>query len=61
MEEHRKKGSSRRKEDRREDHRRQAHRRKQNLPVNEDKRNLVDQRSGYQRKENRRSGKERRH
>ena len=61
MEDHRKKGSSRRKEDRREDHRRQEHRRKQNLPVNEDKRNLIDQRIGYQRKENRRTGGERRH
>ncbi len=61
MEEHRKKGSSRRKDERRADHRRQEHRRKQNVLVDDDKRDLLDQRSGYQRKENRRTGSERRH
>ena len=55
MEEHRKKGSSRRASDRRGEHRRLEHRRKSNIDVDNERRINVDQRKGYQRKENRRS------
>tara|TARA_B100001996_G_C18488468_1_gene526639 strand:+ start:627 stop:812 length:186 start_codon:yes stop_codon:yes gene_type:complete len=61
MEEHRKKGSSRRSLDRRGDHRRLEHRRKSNVIVEDERRDTVDQRQAYQRKENRRTGEERRH
>ena len=61
MEDHRQKGASRRNEDRSGEHRRLQHRRKSKAPVDNDRRENVDQRRGYQRKENRRSGKERRH
>ena len=60
MEEHREKGNSRRLNERRADHRRVEHRRKANQPVDEDRRQTLDQRSGYQRKQNRRTGAERR-
>ena len=60
MENHREKGSTRRTDERRGDHRRETHRRKQNKPVDNDQRKVVDQRIGYQRKANRRSGAERR-
>ena len=46
--------------DRRTEHRRTVHRRKTNVPVDVDNRSNLDQRSSYQRKENRRLG-ERRH
>jgi len=46
--------------DRRDGHRRLEHRRKQNLSFDAEKRSIVDQRSGYQRKGNRRSGLDRR-
>ena len=46
--------------DRRGAHRRSEHRRKQNLHVDVEKRTTVDQRRGYQRKGNRRSGLDRR-
>ena len=46
--------------DRRGGHRRLEHRRKQNLSVDDDRRVKIDQRTGYQRKENRRSGLDRR-
>ena len=51
MEDHRGKGASRRNNDRRGDHRRLQHRRKSNAPVDNDRRENVDQRTGYQRKE----------
>ena len=60
MGEHRQKGASRRHNDRRDDHRRTQHRRKGNIIVDNEKRDTLDQRKGYQRKANRRSGKERR-
>ena len=63
MEEHRKSRSTRRdsdSNDRRDAHRRLEHRRKQNLPVDFERRTTVDQRVGYQRKGNRRSGLDRR-
>ena len=61
MEEHRKSQSTRRhSSDRRGAHRRLEHRRKQNLSVDIEKRTTVDQRKGYQRKGNRRSGLDRR-
>lgn len=59
MEEHREK-SSRREEDRRDLHRRSEHRRKENKSVDNDKRILIDRRSGYQRQANRRGGLDRR-
>ena len=46
--------------DRRAKHRRTIHRRKSNVPVDVENRSNLDQRSSYQRKENRRRG-ERRH
>ena len=61
MEEHREKGSSRRSLDRRGEHRRLKHRRKSNVSIEEERRDTIDQRQAYQRKENRRSGDERRH
>ena len=61
MEEHREKGASRRHNDRRDEHRRTKHRRKENIGVDTEKRKTLDQREGYQRKANRRSGQERRH
>ena len=51
MEEHRKKGSSRRRSDRRGEHRRSEHRRKSNIDVDSERRKNVDQRKGYQRKD----------
>ena len=60
MEENREKGASRRANDRRDGHRRLTHRRKENLDVNVERRVQVDQRQGYQRKSNRRSGRDRR-
>ena len=61
MEEHRKSQSTRRdSSDRRGSHRRSEHRRKQNLSVDVEKRTIVDQLKGYQRKGNRRSGQDRR-
>ena len=61
MEDQRSKKSTRRSHsDRRGEHRRLKHRRKPNVEVEHDRRNHVDQRVGYQRKENRRSGTERR-
>ena len=61
MSEHRKSQASRRdSSDRRGSHRRLEHRRKQNLSVDDDRRVKVDQRTGYQRKGNRRSGLDRR-
>ena len=48
MEEHRKKGSSRRASDRRGGHRRLEHRRKSNIDVDIERRKNVDQRKGYQ-------------
>ena len=51
MEYHRQKGASRSNEDRRGEHRRLQHRRKSNAPVDNDRRENVDQRIGYQRKE----------
>lgn len=61
MEEHRESQSTRRgSNDRRDTHRRLEHRRKQNLPVDVERRTTVDQRTGYQRKGNRRSGLDRR-
>ena len=61
MEEHRKSQSTRRdRSDRRGEHRRSEHRRKQNLSVDDERRSTVDQRIGYQRKGNRRSGLDRR-
>ena len=59
MEEHREKGASRRNNDRRGEHRRHEHRRKENIPTENERRVVVDQRSGYQRKSNRRSGRDR--
>ena len=50
MEEHRKKGASRRSKDRRDE----------NLDVDVERRIQIDQRQGYQRKSNRRSGRDRR-
>ena len=63
MEEHREKSAaSRSSNDRRDDHRRSEHRRKgNNVIVDTDKRKPIDQRKGYQRKTNRRSGQERKH
>ena len=63
MDEHREKSAaSKRRNDRRNDHRRWEHRRKENIVVvDTDKRKTIDQRKGYQRKANRRSGQERRH
>ncbi len=49
MEEHREKGASRRNNDRRGEHRRHEHRRKENIPTENERRVVVDQRSGYQR------------
>ena len=62
MDEHREKSAaSRHSNDRRDDHRRWGHRRKENtVVVDTDKRKTIDQRKGYQRKANRRSGQERR-
>lgn len=60
MEEHRKKGASRRSKDRRDEHRRHSHRRKENLDVDVERRIVIDQRQRYQRKSNRRSGRDRR-
>ena len=60
MEEHRKKGALRRSKDRRDEHRRHLHRRKENLDVDVERRIQIDQRQGYQRKSNRRSGRDRR-
>ncbi len=60
MEDHRGKGASRRNNDRRGEHRRHEHRRKENIPPENERRVVVDQRSGYQRKSNRRSGRDRR-
>ena len=62
MDEHRESKSTRRdkRSDRRGEHRRGEHRRKQNISVDENRRTRVDQRSGYQRKGNRRSGLDRR-
>ena len=63
MEEHRVNSeASRRSNDRRDVHRRSEHRRKENnVIVDTDKRKTIDQRKGYQRKTNRRSGQERKH
>ena len=63
MEEHREKSAaSRSSNDRRDDHRRSEHRRKENnVIVDTDKRKTIDQRKGYQRKTNRRSGQELKH
>ena len=61
MGENRKSQSTRRdRSDRRGEHRRSEHRRKQNLSVDDERRVTVDQRTGYQRKGNRRSGLDRR-
>ena len=60
MEEHRKKGASRRSNDRRGEHRRKGHRRQDNSVSATEKREKVDQRQGYQRKANRRTGRDRR-
>tara|TARA_Y100001935_G_scaffold88342_1_gene73301 strand:- start:2738 stop:2926 length:189 start_codon:yes stop_codon:yes gene_type:complete len=60
MEEHREKGASRRSKDRRDEHRRHTHRRKENLDVDVERRIQIDQRQGYQRQSNRRSGRDRR-
>jgi hypothetical protein len=61
MAEHREKTSTRReRNDRRDEHRRHQHRRKQNVTVDEERRVMVDQRGGYQRKGHRRSGRDRR-
>ena len=61
MEDHRENKSTRRdRNDRRDQHRRGEHRRKQNLPVDNERRIRVDQRRGYQRTGNRRSGLDRR-
>ena len=61
MEKQRERGSTRRRADRRGEHRRLEHRRKSNVEVEDDRRKNVAQRIKYQRKENRRSGGERRH
>ena len=63
MEEHREKSAaSRSSNDRRDGHRRSEHRGKENnVIVDTDKRKTIDQRKGYQRKTNRRSGQERKH
>ena len=56
-------GSTRREhnnDDRRGSHRRIEHRRKENANVGTERRNVVDQREGYQRKSNRRSSSDRR-
>lgn len=56
-------GSTRREhnnDDRRGSHRRIEHRRKENANVGTERRNVVDQREGYQRKSNRRSPSDRR-
>ena len=60
MEEHREKSASRRSNDRRDGHRRIGHRRKENVDVDLERRVDLDQRQGYQRKSNRRSGGDRR-
>jgi len=60
MEEHREKSASRRSNDRRGGHRRLEHRRKANVDVDLERRVALDQRQGYQRKSNRRSGSDRR-
>ena len=62
MEEHRESKSTRRdtRNDRRDEHRRGEHRRKQNISVDDERPSTVDQRQGYQRKGNRRSGTDRR-
>ena len=61
MSEHRESESTRRDStDRRGGHRRLEQRRKQNLSVDDERREKVDQRTGYQRKGNRRSGSDRR-
>ena len=61
MGENRQSQSTRRdRSDRRGEHRRSEHRRKQNLSVDDEKRSMIDQRRGYQRKGNRRSGLDRR-
>ena len=60
MENHREKGSTRRTEETRGDHTRETQRRKEHKAVDNDQRKVVDQRTGYQRKSNRRSGTERR-
>ncbi len=52
--------STRRSDSRRNQHRRVVHRRKQNLHVDNERRSIVDQREGYQRKSNRRAGRDRR-
>ena len=63
MEEHREKSAtSRRRNDRRDVHRRLEHRRKENNAlIDTDERKTIDQRKGYQRKTNRRSGQELKH
>ena len=56
-------GSTRRQNnsnDRRDSHRRTEHRRKENVSVETERRIVVDQREGYQRKSNRRSSSDRR-
>ena len=60
MTKHNRKTARRTNTDRRAEHRRTIHRRKSNVPVDAENRSNLDQRSSYQRKENRRSG-ERRH
>ena len=52
--------SPRRTDERRNSHRRGEHRRKSNVPVDSDRRRLLDKRQGYQRKYSRREEKERR-
>ncbi len=56
-------GSTRREKDnsdRRGSYRRVEHRRKENINVENERRVIIDQREGYQRKSNRRSSEERR-
>jgi hypothetical protein len=60
MTEQKRKTTRRTDTDRRTEHRRTIHRRKSNVPVDVENRSNLDQRSSYQRKENRRVG-ERRH
>ncbi len=59
MNKHKRETARRTSNDRRAEHRRTIHRRKSNVPVDVENRSNLDQRSSYQRKENRRRGERR--